>query len=175
MSYSLIPSISEFYFTRLEAPSRGPLPSFQLTYKSFFYVIWKIWIIWRTERDPSILVSTRKSQINQFKILPSTFNSFHLCIDGAVLREAFKKNQKSLTNVKLLTLGGGVWCGSMSKKKTMVSKSFSSNYSGGDKTSVESLGGEFSINNAFNPRNLGAKWKLLISRFQNSSWMLDLE
>ena len=48
-------------------------------------------------------------------------------------------------------------------------------YSGGDKTSVESLGGDFSINNAFNPRNLGAKWKLLISRFQNSSWMLDLE
>ena len=30
-------------------------------------------------------------------------------------------------------------------------------YSGGDKTSVESLGGDFSINNAFNPRNLGAK------------------
>ena len=48
-------------------------------------------------------------------------------------------------------------------------------YSGEDKTSVESLGGDFSINNALNPRNLGAKWKLLISRFQNSSWMLDLE
>ena len=31
------------------------------------------------------------------------------------------------------------------------------NYSGEDKTSVESLGGDFSINNAFNPRNLGAK------------------
>ena len=30
-------------------------------------------------------------------------------------------------------------------------------YSGGDKTSVESLGGDFSINNASNPRNLGAK------------------
>ena len=30
-------------------------------------------------------------------------------------------------------------------------------YSGGDKTSVESLGGDFSIINAFNPRNLGAK------------------
>ena len=30
-------------------------------------------------------------------------------------------------------------------------------FSGGDKTSVESLGGDFSINNAFNPRNLGAK------------------
>ena len=47
-------------------------------------------------------------------------------------------------------------------------------YSGGDKTSVKSLGGDFSVN-AFNPENLGAKWKLLISRFQNSYWMLDLE
>ena len=41
--------------------------------------------------------------------------------------------------------------------------------------SVESLGEDFSINIAFNPINLGAKWKLLISRFQNSSWMLNLE
>ena len=48
-------------------------------------------------------------------------------------------------------------------------------YSGEDKTSVDSLGGDFSINNALNPKNLGAKWKLLISRFQKSSWMLDLE
>ena len=43
------------------------------------------------------------------------------------------------------------------------------------RTSVESLEGNFSINNAFNPINLGTKWKLLISRFQNSPWMLDLE
>ena len=48
-------------------------------------------------------------------------------------------------------------------------------YSGEDKTLVVSLGGDFSINNAFNPKNLGAKGKLLISRFQNPSWMLDLE
>ena len=48
-------------------------------------------------------------------------------------------------------------------------------YSREFRTSVESLGGDFSINNAFKPINLGAKWKLLISRFQNSSWMLDLE
>ena len=52
---------------------------------------------------------------------------------------------------------------------------YENKYSGGDKTLVDFLGGDFSINNAFNPRNLGAKWKLLISRFQNSSWMLDLE
>ena len=48
-------------------------------------------------------------------------------------------------------------------------------YSGEDKTSVEYSGGDFSINNAFYPKNLGAKWKLFISRFQNSSWMLDFE
>ena len=30
-------------------------------------------------------------------------------------------------------------------------------YSGGDKTWVESLGGDFSFNNAFKPINLGAK------------------
>ena len=39
-------------------------------------------------------------------------------------------------------------------------------YSQEGKTSVKSLEGDFSINNAFNPINLGAKWKLLISRAQ---------
>ena len=48
-------------------------------------------------------------------------------------------------------------------------------YSQEGKTSVKSLEGDFSINNAFNPINLGAKWKLMISKFQNSPWMLNLE
>ena len=48
-------------------------------------------------------------------------------------------------------------------------------YSGGDKTSVKTLTAYISFNKAKYPINLGAKWKLLISRFQNSPWMLDLE
>ena len=40
--------------------------------------------------------------------------------------------------------------------------------------SVEYLGGDFSINNAFNPINLGAKWKLLLSRFGKCPWVKDL-
>ncbi len=52
---------------------------------------------------------------------------------------------------------------------------FSYSYSQETINSVESLWWDFSINIAFNPINLGAKWKLLISRFQNSSWMLNLE
>ena len=48
-------------------------------------------------------------------------------------------------------------------------------YSGGDKTSVKTLTAYISHNKAKYPINLGAKWKLLISRFQNSPWMLHLE
>ena len=65
-----------------------------------------------------------------------------------------------------------IWSPISSRRRFWIAPHF---YSGEDKTSVESLGGDFSINNAFNPRNLGANWKLLISRFQNSSWMFDLE
>ena len=41
------------------------------------------------------------------------------------LREAFKKKPFFVTNVPL---GGGVWSGSMSQKKTIASKSFLSNF-----------------------------------------------
>ena len=33
---------------------------------------------------------------------------------------------------------------------------------------------DFSINNAINPTNLGAKWKLLLSRFGKCPWVKDL-
>ena len=45
----------------------------------------------------------------------------------------------------------------MEKYKKSYQIRLQSIYSGGAKTSVESLGGDFSINNAFNPRKLGAK------------------
>ena len=48
-----------------------------------------------------------------------------ILFDG--LREAFQKKPKNfLTNVKIR--GGGVWSGSMSKEKNIVSKSFLSNF-----------------------------------------------
>ena len=50
----------------------------------------------------------------------------------------------------------------------MFEKNSENYYSQEGKTLVETLEGDFSINNVFNPINLGAKWKLLISRFQNS-------
>ena len=57
----------------------------------------------------------------------------------------------------------------------MFEKNSENYYSQEGKTLVETLEGDFSINNVFNPINLGAKWKLLISRFQNSPWMLHLQ
>ena len=68
-----------------------------------------------------------------------------------------------------------IWILNTNPNKEKIFITFHQMYSGEDKTSVKALGADISINNAWSPINLGAKWKLLISRFQNSSWMLDLE
>ena len=48
-------------------------------------------------------------------------------------------------------------------------------YSQGVRNSAKTLGAYISIYKACNPINLGAKWKLLFSSFQNCTWMWELD
>ena len=48
-------------------------------------------------------------------------------------------------------------------------------YSQGVRTSAKTLGAYIFIYKACNPINLGAKWKLLFSSFQNCPWMWELD